>query len=492
MPPLVGRQRELALLGRHLAGQGPPLLLLAGEPGIGKTRLLRAAIPRAVAQGWRVLEGGCQRRGGQEPYSPLVEALEQHIHQQATLQARRTYLEGCAWLVRLLPELADGPIDPLPAWTLPADQERRLLLKATHRFLVNVAGPSGTLLVLDDLQWAGADALDLLVALLRAPTDTPVRVLGAYRETEVQPGDPLAATLADLAQAELATHRKLDPLTHEEAHALLASLLEEATTPVLERILQRTGGVPFFVVSYARDLQSTGLETSKAESLPWDLGQSIRRRVLALPAGARELLGVAAVAGRSVSRAVLLAAAEQPEPTVVTGLDAACHAQLLEETGADGYRFVHDVIREVVEADLGAARRVVLHRRIAAVLKEQQGEPPIEALAYHWVRSGDREQRAGRYAAAGRGAWRAGHCLESILQDVHKEDPDERTHLQDNGMLVVVEGDRIGIIELVLAVKVDVHAAGNHDELMVGRRPTLPWIDDEGTIQTPSQMLGER
>jgi predicted ATPase len=163
--------------------------------------------------------------------------------------------------------------------------------------------------------------------------DTPVRVLAAYRETEVQPGAQLAATLADLAQAELAAHRRLDPLTHDEAQALLASLLEEAATPVLERILQRTGGVPFFVVSCARGLQSAGQETSKVESLPWDVEQSIRRRVLALPAGARELLGVAAVAGRSIARPVLLAAAEQPEAAlaIFRRLGACRDAERVEE-----------------------------------------------------------------------------------------------------------------------------------------------------------------
>jgi tetratricopeptide (TPR) repeat protein len=146
------------------------------------------------------------------------------------------------------------------------------------------------------------------------------------------------------------------------------------------------------MVSCARDLQSAGQEASGVESLPWDLGQSIRRRVRALAAGAQELLGVAAVAGRIIPCVVLLAVAEQPEPEVVRGLDAACHAQVLEETGADAYRFVHDVIREVVEADLGAARRVVLHRRIATALQTQQGEPAIEALAYHWARCGEPEQ----------------------------------------------------------------------------------------------------
>jgi predicted ATPase len=77
-------------------------------------------------------------------------------------------LQGCAWLVRLLPELAVGPIEPLPAWTLPPEQERRLMYAAVERFLANVAGPGGALLVLDDLQWAGPDALELLASVVRS------------------------------------------------------------------------------------------------------------------------------------------------------------------------------------------------------------------------------------------------------------------------------------------------------------------------------------
>jgi transcriptional regulator with XRE-family HTH domain len=117
-PPLVARRHDLALLEEHLRGQGPPVLLLAGEPGIGKTRLLHAALPRASGQGLRVLEGGCQRRGGHQPYAPLLDALQRHIRHQSPAQ-QRTELVGCAWLVRLLPELAAGPIEPLPAWALP-------------------------------------------------------------------------------------------------------------------------------------------------------------------------------------------------------------------------------------------------------------------------------------------------------------------------------------------------------------------------------------
>jgi predicted ATPase len=149
----------LALLNRHLGGEGPPLLLLAGEPGIGKSRLLREVVPYAHAAGWTVLAGTGQR-GGQDPYAPLVDAFA------AVLRGRppaglRGALHQCAWLVRLLPELAvlgPGVLPPLPAWTLRPEQERRFLVETVLRFLGNLAGPAGTLLVLDDLQWAGADA----------------------------------------------------------------------------------------------------------------------------------------------------------------------------------------------------------------------------------------------------------------------------------------------------------------------------------------------
>src|SRR5262249_8365993 len=108
---LVGRRPELTLLEQFLAGVGTPLLLLAGEPGIGKTRLLQAAARQASAQGWTVLAGGCQRRGGQDPYSPLLDALTQHL-QALPPTDLHSAVRGCAGLMSLLPELADV-LEPL-------------------------------------------------------------------------------------------------------------------------------------------------------------------------------------------------------------------------------------------------------------------------------------------------------------------------------------------------------------------------------------------
>jgi transcriptional regulator with XRE-family HTH domain len=144
--PFVGRAQELALLEQVLADSGPPVLLVAGEQGIGKSRLLQAGIERAEAQGWNVLIGGCHRRSGQEPYAPLVGALADSLRRQSPTELRQ-HLEGCTWLVRLLPELAESRVVSRPPWTLPPEQERRLMFAAVARYLAHVAGPAGTLLV---------------------------------------------------------------------------------------------------------------------------------------------------------------------------------------------------------------------------------------------------------------------------------------------------------------------------------------------------------
>ncbi|HEX6818884.1 MAG TPA: AAA family ATPase, partial [Ktedonobacterales bacterium] len=421
-PVLVGRTLEIALLDRHLGHEGAPLLLLAGEPGIGKSRLLREAGERALAAGWRVLRGGCQRRSVQAPYEPIVDALARYITSRSTGQLRSD-LKGAHWLVRLLPELAERTVAPRPQWHLPPAQERRLMFAAVGRFLENVAGARGTLLVLDDLQWAGVDALELLDAVLRQETDAqeadatvpPLRVVGAYRETEVRLLDPLARFLTDTVGEGIALRRQLGPLRDEDARALLSALLrgeEDGDAALCERIVHRSGGVPLFLVSCARGLRSGALsgEGGTEEEIPWDLRQNIRQRVTALPEPAQRLLGVAAIAGREASLGLLESASGQGEEELLAALEAADHARLLVATDSQTYRFVHDVIREVVEADLGRARRQLLHRKVAEAL-EQRGEHELEQLAYHYEQAGENAkalvylERVGdraieRYAAA--------------------------------------------------------------------------------------------
>lgn len=404
---LVGRDAELELLGRNLAGDGPPLVLLAGEPGIGKSRLLREAIAHATEQGWAVLASGCHRRSGQELYAPFLDLLERHLARQPAAE-RRLHLRGCAWLVRLLPELAETLPPPENAHGLPPEQERRLMFAAVARYLANIAGPAGTLLVLDDLQWAGPDALDLLAYLLRtAGGEGQLQVVGAYRDTDVQTRDPLSVLAADLTHEGLANRMALAPLAETDAAELLDLLLADVTAGPTEReradlrqrLLERTGGVPFFLVSCAHALHAgvLGGDGQGAAGLPWSVAETIRQRVAALPEPARNLLDTAAVIGRTTSYSLLLATTRRMgrhADEQLGALEQACAARLIGEAGELGYAFAHDIVREVIVADLSAARRAALHRQVAEALEADPGEPRVETLAYHYSQSGDLDKAA--------------------------------------------------------------------------------------------------
>ena len=279
------------------------MFLLAGEPGIGKTRLLKEAKAFAPRAGLNVLAGGCRRQGDQMPYAPLLDALQTYLGAQSAGHLR-TELRDCAWLVRLLPELAaarssDCPVDVHARPGAPLDEA------AVARYLANIAGPAGTVLVLDDLQWTGQDALDLL-ATWCAPGD-PLRIVGAYRDTEVRADESFGVMLADLAEAGLATQRRLGPLAPEEATDLLSRLLSHGQPGLpmddetRERLLSRSDGVPFFLVSCAQAMQDGALD----DGVPWSVAQGVRQRVAALPIPAQETLRAACVMGRSVPESLL-------------------------------------------------------------------------------------------------------------------------------------------------------------------------------------------
>jgi tetratricopeptide (TPR) repeat protein/transcriptional regulator with XRE-family HTH domain len=405
--PLVGRRHELAAVDRYLAGEGPPVLFITGEPGIGKTRLLQESARRASAYGWTVLEGGCRSRNGQEPFAPFLGALSSHLAREPFLRQRRE-LSGCSWLVRLLPELADSQVVPPLAWSLPPEQERRLMFAAVRLYLANIADSTGSLLILDDLQWAGLDALDLFMSLVRSTDQQlPLRVLCAYRDSEVGFGDALTSLIADLAHARLATQIKLGPLGDIEAADLLSALFGELglgldeSDEVYSSVVRRTGGVPFFLMSYAHAIQPEEKESDAEDIIPWDITQSIRQRIALLPKQAREILDVAAVIGRIVPDELLLEVCGESDREVIAALDAICQAHLLVELDANTFQFAHDLIHDVVTANLSTVRRKLLHRRIAEVLEHHLGETSVEILAYHFDLAGDQQKTATYLEQAG-------------------------------------------------------------------------------------------
>jgi len=395
--PFVGRTHELAMIERHLIDGTPRLLAIAGEPGIGKTRLLQEARRRAQDAGITVLVGRCYRSAVREPYAPLIGALEAHLRVQ-TPERQREELRGCEWLGRLLPELG---LEPAPR-NLPPDQERRLMFRAVERFLDNVAGPRGMLLILDDLQWAGPDAIEMLASVVRSGRENSLRVCCAYRDTEVPPGGALAGALVDLAREDLACDTRLGPLEAAEAvdlFTLLVSQPGEAPVSLSEHeqdhIVRRAAGVPLFLVSLADAVQA-----GAPGGIPRDLAQSIRLRVSIPAEQAQEILRITAVAERRLPRRVLYVVSRLAEADVLAALDELLSAGLLIEE-RDAYRFSHDLIREMVESDMGAARVKALHGRIGTALEQlypvatgegatatpSSTDVPVDLLAYHFSRS---------------------------------------------------------------------------------------------------------
>lgn len=253
----------------------------------------------------------------------------------------------------------------------------------------------------------------------------PVRIIGSYRDTEVAVGDPLSLLLGDLIREGLAARISLPPLAREEARDLLVGLLasqpekiEEIGEPersrsrsaLINTVLDRCGGLPLFLVSWAQELQvathsvdaTRSTHPANITTVPVSAADSIRQRVAVLPRGAQQVLGVAAVAGRRTARALLLRAASSastfamPEQEVLAALDAAVHGRILvDEAPAGMYAFAHDLIRETIVGDLGSARRAVLHRAIAEVLEQQwssSAERRAAELAYHYAQSDDHEK----------------------------------------------------------------------------------------------------
>jgi tetratricopeptide (TPR) repeat protein len=296
---------------------------------------------------------------------------------------------------------------------------------AVARYLANVAGPSGTLLLLDDLQWADGDALALLERLVTEASGSegsaPLRLLGAYRATEARLEDPLGLLMADLTQQGLAVRRQLPLLSHDEASALLTQLWPEqpegqqqdqrtSAQVAREETLRRAEGLPFYLVSSARAFEAAQDQeqalgrardaTTGGGPIPASVAESVQARVAALPVAARRLVEISAVAGRIVPGALLLVMMPRPEEETLDALEALVHAGLLAEDGAGTYRFTHDLIRETVEAMVGSQRRRTLHRRLAEELErgdDHTHRGRAADLACHFAEAGER-MRALPYA----------------------------------------------------------------------------------------------
>ncbi len=400
--PFVGRARELAALGEAFAeaqgGRGR-LVLVSGEPGIGKTRLVEELARAAAEQGGAALWGGCWEGGGAPALWPWVQVLRAYAGSQPR-EAFLSALGGAADLAALVPELAVGmTAAPAPAMLDP-DQARFRLFEAAATFLGHATAARPLLLVFDDLHGADADSLLMLRYAVRALRTARLLVVGTYREGALREVPTAARLIGELSRE--GTHVALGGLTEPEVAAFISEAVTRGTAVAappgpewVQAVYGRTEGNPLFVDAVVRLCLAEGrFDRSDGAplqgfSIPDQVRLAVRRRLASLPESVVATLTTAAVVGREFAVAVLERAA--PAVTGAALLDqlamAARAAVIGELPGVPGrYRFTHALLREVAYDDLPPSRRAALHDRVGRALEEVHGvelEAHVADIAYH-------------------------------------------------------------------------------------------------------------
>ncbi len=381
--PFVGRTRELDVLAtrwdRAAAGE-VGAVLVAGEPGVGKSRLAGEIARRVHDGGGLVLYGRCDEDLA-APLQPFIEAARTLAPALGAARLRR--VRGVDELTRVLPELTDllGDSDV----RADPDTERLALFDAVTQLLVVAAAEAPVLLVLDDLHWAGKTTLSLLRHLLRSARGTALLVVGTYRDTELARTHPLAETLADLRRDTETERVTLSGLTVDDVEAYLTAIGN--TDAALGRELAEvTAGNPFFLIEVVRHVEESG-GSWQPGTLPEGVREATGRRLSRLSDAANEALAVAAVVGPSFDLALVeaLQGVELVDPIA----EAVQAGLVLEEPGSLArFRFAHAIVRQVLLAELVSLKRVRLHRAIAELLDATPaGVDPdrrLADLAHHW------------------------------------------------------------------------------------------------------------
>lgn len=455
--PFVGRTAEVDQLRKHLEsclrGRGT-VVLIGGEPGVGKTRL--AEETAAIARGHRVASftGRCYEMQGGPPYTPFVEMLEATARAVPDDVFKDLLGDSAAEIARLLPEVNRlFPELPTPL-DLPAEQARRYTFNSITRYLLRAAAMTPVLLIFDDLHWADDATLALLEHLAVNLRDAPVLLLGTYRDVELSASRPLARTLEELVRRRLAHRLSLKRFSVDDVAAMLHRLSGSAPPRAfVEAIYAETEGNAFFVEEVFRHLFEEGrlLDPSggwrfDVELADVDVPESVRlvigRRLERLGDTATKALTAAAVIGRVFDFDVLASVSETRDDDLLDAVEEAERARLVASR-AEGRRvrfeFVHELIRQTLLADLSLPRRQRLHLRVADAIEKSATNPEERSpdLAHHLFQAGATADaaRTVRYLVLAGDRAMASAAPEDALRNFDdallllEDDPEERARV---------------------------------------------------------------
>ncbi|MDQ2904616.1 MAG: AAA family ATPase [Chloroflexota bacterium] len=428
-PMLIGRDQELAVL-RHLlkhtsSGQSQ-MLLLSGEAGIGKSRLVAELKIFATAQNFHVLEGKCFSTDLTYPYAPLRDLLRScfaSLSPASIVAAVGPFARALSPLlperVSLLPEMASLP----PLLELSPEQEQRRLFATLADFFTRQTEQRPLLLIVEDVHWSDDSSLECLRTLARQMTSRPLLLLCTYRRDDVHP--QLSRWLAQLDRERLSQEVTLARLTRSETEAMLHAIFAEQqmiSGELLETLWTLTDGNPFFLEEVLRSGLSSGGITfteggwvhllpaaARQIAIPRSVQDAVQQRAKRLSRQARQLLTLAAVAGRRFDVRVLQHLLHCTDEELLSLLKEVVAAQLVVEESADQFFFRHALTRHAIYAELLARERRAVHRRLADALEQLFASPValdahLPDLSYHcfqgedWEKAREYGQRAGEKA----------------------------------------------------------------------------------------------
>jgi tetratricopeptide (TPR) repeat protein len=467
----VGRESELKQLQSAfdgaISGQGA-LMMVTGEPGIGKTALCEQLSTYATLRGGRTLVGHCYEAGSLSlPYLAFVEALRSYVLSRDPKDLKEELGSGAADVARIISEIRERLKIKLRTQKDP-EEERYRLLQGVSEFLSNAANVQPMLVVLEDLHDADKGTLEMLTHVSRSLAGARLLIVGTYRDVEVDRSHPLSAALAELRRVSTYERVLLRGLNADEVRRMMESITGESVPwGLAEAVHRQTEGNPLFVQEVVRYLAEEGLiarkegrwrptrDTPLEMSIPEGLRDVIGKRLSLLSPECNQLLTVASVIGREFALETLKALAGIGEDIFVNALKEAVRLSVLEERSQRGvvrYRFTHAFFRQTLYEEMIAPQRLKLHRQVAGSLEILYAKRLVQHatdLAEHFSHSTDPTDLAKAVSYAEMAAKRATEVyaygeavrlLEQALKVQEVLDPEDKVKKCD---LLLALGDAL-------------------------------------------------